>query len=66
MITYLHGAGRDHAEKWLEIARSAVGRLETIDLLKHFFPTTDEGVTFRSPITAKRPAAKRGVRGSAK
>lgn len=66
MITYLHGAGRDHAEKWLAVARSAVGRLETIDLLQHFFPATDEGVTFRSPIPAKRPAAKRGVRGSAK
>lgn len=63
MITYLHGAGRDHADKWLGVARSAVGRLETIDLLKHFFPPTDEGVMFRSPIPPKRAAAKRGARG---
>ena len=26
VITYLHGAGRNHAEKWLDVARSAVGR----------------------------------------
>jgi NTE family protein len=61
VITYLHGAGRDHAEKWLEVARSAVGRLETVDLAKYFFPPVEDGVLFRSTISAKRPAAKRGA-----
>ena len=38
VITYLHGAGRDHAEKWLDVARSAVGRLETVDLAELLLP----------------------------
>jgi NTE family protein len=48
MITYLHGAGRDYAGKWLDVARSAVGRLETVDLPKYFFPPDDDGIGFRS------------------
>lgn len=63
IITYLHGAGRDHAEKWLAVARSAVGRLETVDLAKYFFPPVEDGVTFRPPVVAKRPAQKRGIGG---
>lgn len=63
LITYLHGAGRDHADKWLAVARSAVGRLETVDLAKHFFPPIEEGVSFRSATPARRPAAKRGAAG---
>lgn len=63
IITYLHGAGRDYAEKWLEVARSAVGRLETVNLANHFFPPVEDGITFRSPILAKRPVQKRGVGG---
>jgi NTE family protein len=63
IITYLHGAGRDYAEKWLEVARSAVGRLETVDLASYFFPPVEDGVTFRSPVVAKRPAQKRGIGG---
>ncbi len=38
MMTYLHGAGRDHAEKWLSASRSDIGRQETVDLAAHFFP----------------------------
>lgn len=38
VMTYLHGAGRDHADKWLDKARSDVGRHETVDLARHFFP----------------------------
>ena len=59
MITYLHGAGRDHADKWLAVARSAVGRLETIDLAKYFFPAVDEGVSFRPASLLKRTTPKR-------
>jgi NTE family protein len=66
MITYLHGAGRDHADKWLNVARSAVGRLETVDLVRHFFPPTEDGVSFRSPVPVKRPAAKRSAAKRAK
>jgi NTE family protein len=62
VITYLHGAGRDHAEKWLEVARPAVGRLETVDLPGYFFPAVEDGVQFRSIATPK-PAPKRGFGG---
>ncbi|MBY0561750.1 patatin-like phospholipase family protein [Hyphomicrobium sp.] len=63
IITYLHGAGREYADKWLNVARSAVGRLETVDLVNYFFPPVEDGVTFRAPIVAKRPVQKRGVGG---
>jgi NTE family protein len=61
MITYLHGAGRDYADKWLSVERSAVGRLETVDLAKHFFPPIDEGVSFRPATPARRSMAKRSA-----
>jgi NTE family protein len=63
IITYLHGAGRDYAEKWLGVARSAVGRLETVDLANYFFPPVEDGVTFRTAAPAKRPAQRRGAGG---
>jgi NTE family protein len=63
VITYLHGAGRNHAEKWLDVARSAVGRLETVDLTKYFFPPVEDGVVFRPTISQKRPPARRSVAG---
>ena len=61
MITYLHGAGRNHAEKWLEVARSAVGRLETVDLANYFCPPVEDGIRFRSVAASKRPAQRRGA-----
>ena len=63
VITYLHGAGRNHAEKWLDVARSAVGRLETVDLAKYFFPPVEDGVVFRPTISQKRHPARRSVAG---
>jgi NTE family protein len=63
IITYLHGAGRDYAEKWLDVARSAVGRLETVDLANYFFPPIEDGVQFRSPLAGRRPPQKRGIGG---
>ena len=63
MITYLHGAGRDYANRWLDTARSALGRLETIDLAKHFFPPVEDGVYFRSTVPAKRQVSRRGAGG---
>lgn len=59
MITYLHGAGRDYAEKWLDVARPGVGRFETVDLGKYFFPPVAEGADFRMTGSRKRYAAKR-------
>jgi NTE family protein len=59
MITYLHGAGRDYAEKWLEVARPGVGRFETVDLGKYFFPPVEDGTGFRMTGSRKRYAAKR-------
>ena len=38
VMTYLHGAGRDHTEKWLAAHRGDIGRKETVDLARHFFP----------------------------
>ena len=60
IITYLHGAGRDYADKWLGVARSAVGRLETVDLPRYFFPAVEDGVQFR---TTPKPVPKRGMAG---
>jgi NTE family protein len=59
VITYLHGAGRDHAEKWLAVARSAVGRLETVDLANYFFPPVEDGVQFRTVAQPKRQVQRR-------
>ena len=38
MMTYLHGAGRDHANTGLESSRASIGKSETVDLARHFFP----------------------------
>jgi NTE family protein len=38
VITYLHGAGRAMAEKWLGTSRASIGKAETADLKSHFFP----------------------------
>jgi NTE family protein len=45
----------------MAVARSAVGRLETVDLAKYFFPPSEDGVLFRSPAPPKKPAIKRGA-----
>jgi NTE family protein len=59
MMTYLHGAGRDHAEKWLEASRGSIGRHETVDLSRHFFPVMDGNVRQPPVATGRRAAAKR-------
>ena len=38
VMTYLHGAGRDSADKWLSANRDEIGRTETFDLAGQFFP----------------------------
>lgn len=69
MTTFLHGAGRNEAEKWLSKYASAIGKRETVDLQKHFFPefvseTKDQAVSTGSRIVErtseeKAPARKR-------
>lgn len=66
VITYLHGAGRDHAEKWMDVARSAVGRLETVDLANYFFPPVEDGIQFRTVASPKRHTGRRGAGGGVK
>jgi NTE family protein len=66
VITYLHGAGRDHAEKWMDVARLAVGRLETVDLANYFFPPVEDGIQFRTVASPKRHTGRRGAGGGVK
>lgn len=64
VMTYLHGAGRNHAEEWLTATRAEIGRSETIDLAKYFFPDMEGGVLGRgAPIrrastTRRKPLTK--------
>lgn len=65
VITYLHGAGRAEADKWMATARPLVGKAETIDLQNHFFPTAPGfekmPTIVRTPVAAPKRlvAAKR-------
>ena len=59
LITFLHGAGREYANTWLETMRPAVGRLETVDLARYFFPATDEGIEFRPPPRSRSHQRRR-------
>ena len=54
MITYLHGAGRTAAESWLAQHRSAIGKSETIDLVKHFFQALPKRNDASVPVAAVR------------
>jgi NTE family protein len=36
LLTYLHGAGRTQAHKWLEANRAAIGRRSSVDLKARF------------------------------
>jgi len=59
VMTYLHGAGRDHADKWLATMRNHVGRYETIDLASHFFPNSGQGIMSRMASGRRRTPPKR-------
>lgn len=62
VLTYLHGAGRDHAEKWLAASRAMVGRQETVNLARYFFPSSDGGIMSRTSSLKSRAAAKRRMK----
>lgn len=64
VMTYLHGAGRDSADKWLTANRDEIGRTETFDLAGQFFPgisvNDSPHVIAAGPRgRAKKPASKR-------
>ncbi len=61
MMTYLHGAGRDHADKWLEASRGAIGRHETVDLSRHFFPKVEGGAQAQVIGAGRRASGKRAA-----
>lgn len=50
LLTYLHGAGRIEARKWLERHRASVGRQSTVDLRAHFLASP--------PIHLAEPSAE--------
>jgi NTE family protein len=63
MMTYLHGAGREHTEKWLEASRADVGRNETVDLARHFFPGIAGGAAAHAVAAGPRGPAKKSASG---
>jgi NTE family protein len=60
LISYLHRAGRDEAEKWLGRHRASVGRRSSVDLKERF-------LSAERPVTrARRPKAAKSSRGRQK
>ena len=55
LLTYLHGAGRIEARKWLERHRASVGRQSTVDLRTHFLDTSQ--IEVAEPSAEDRPRA---------
>lgn len=62
VITYLHGAGRNHAEQWLETSRSSVGRHETVNLLRYFLQPPPGVVTPPRVVGKQRRQKARAAR----
>lgn len=62
VMTYLHGAGRDSADKWLSASRDSVGRTESVDLSRHFFP----GIAGHDSAKDRPHVIAAGPRGPAK
>ena len=58
MITFLHGAGRNETEKWLCKHASAIGKKETIDLQKLFFPEIVSETKDQTLAAGSRTAAR--------
>jgi NTE family protein len=63
LLTYLHGAGRMEAHKWLERCRKSIGRRATVDLRQRFLtprreaplpldPGAEPGRESRPPLSA--------------
>ena len=63
MMTYLHGAGRDATDKWLTVSREAVGRHETVDLSRHFFPGVADEAQDHAIVAGPRGPQKKARSG---
>jgi NTE family protein len=63
LLNYLHNAGRDEADKWLERHRASIGRRSSVDLKERFLKpekATDRGAnagSVRSSVKAKATVA---------
>lgn len=53
LLTYLHGAGRIEARKWLTRCRASIGRRSTVDLRAHFLDPAPLDLT--EPPAESRP-----------
>ena len=58
VITYLHGAGRNHAEQWLETSRASVGRHETVNLSRYFLQPTPGSLAPPRVVGKRRQKAR--------
>lgn len=54
-LKYLHGAGRNYAGTWLDVARGDVGRRETVNLFEHLFPS----LVVEAPLRAAKRSRRR-------
>jgi NTE family protein len=58
LLNYLFGAGRDEADKWLSLHRSAIGRRSSVDLKERFLAhDTGRDVELSERLSAKTKAA---------
>lgn len=66
LLTYLHGAGRQEAHKWLERCRKSLGRRATVDLRQRFLtPRQDAPLLVDGDVAPgrERHIAAQGARG---
>ena len=65
LFTYLHGAGRIEAQKWLARSRAHVGRRSTVDLAERFLGAREDSGDVRSPSVPEpqKPPDRSGAAG---
>lgn len=61
LLSYLFGAGRDEAEKWLARHRASIGRRSTVDLKERFLTQGGVGQDAAADAGAERASAKAKV-----
>lgn len=57
MMTYLHGAGRDHASTWIDANWSSVGHKQTASLEDYFLPAKGSGFRGEAKPKPRKPRA---------
>ena len=61
LMTYLHGAGRNAGEQWLNVSLGSVGKRETTDLAQYFLPSDNPaGATAKNPVKENSTATPTG------